>query len=223
MQTTTTFHKATPHLGQGIYLTSDVSEILKLPYHKVKYLMSSFWHGATFGDKGSQAVNFFALIEFYTYYHLREDGFTAKEIKTLHKELSKELNTDYPFASVRIKTPLEKKNKSKIWYEYMGLLIKGDGSNKTYISEFIDPFMKRIEFGDNQLAKRFFPITGTKNVVVDPNHQFGQPVINGTNLQTKTINNLFIAGETKQNICILYDISEDQINDAIKYYTIKVA
>ena len=219
MQVANTHTKEAPHLGQGIYLTSDISEILKLPYHKVQYMIKSFWHGATFGDKKNSAVNFFALIEFYTYYHLRENGFTSSEIKKFHSQLSKEFDTPYPFAFFKIKSPIEKTKKSKIWYEHSGLLIRGDGSNQIHIEHFIEPFLKKIEFGNNALAKRFFPIAGTTNVVVDPLHQFGQPVINGTNLQIKTINRLYLVGETKENICILHDISMEQVDDAIRYYT----
>lgn len=211
-------NKNIPHLGDGIYLPSDVAEILKLPYYKVKYSMNSFWHGVSFGAKGNRAINFFALIEFYTYYHLRADGFTSAQIKKLHNVLSKDLKTAYPFASISVKTPVERNSKSKIWYDFMGNLYKGDGSNKSYIPSFIEPFIKQIEYGDNLIAKRFYPIKDTKNVVVDPLHQFGQPVINGTNLQTKTISNLYTAGETKRNISILYDITEEQVNDAIRYY-----
>lgn len=211
--------KKAPHLGDGIYLTSDVAEILKLPYHKVKYLMNNFWNVITFGEKGNRAINFFALIEFYTYYHLKNDGFTSAQIKKLHQSLSKDLQTNYPFASIKVKTPIDKKPNSKIWFEYMGNLYKGDGSNKPYFPTFIEPFIKQIEYGADLIARRFYPISGTKNIVVDPKHQFGQPVIMGTNLQIKTINNLYLAGETKRNICILYDISEEQVNDAIRYYS----
>lgn len=214
----TSFHRKLPQLGDGIYLTADVAQILKLPYSKVRHLMNNFWHGATFGEIGNRAINFFALIEFYTYYHLRDDGFTPGQIKKFHTNLSKELKTDYPFASIKVKTPIDKNSKSKIWFEFMGSLYKGDGSNKSYIPSFIEPFIKQIEYGKDLIAKRFYPIQDTKNVVVDPLHQFGQPVINGTNLQTKTINYLFVAGETKRNICILYDITEAQVNDAIRYY-----
>lgn len=215
--------KTIPHLGEGIYITSDVAEILKLPYYKVKYLMNNFWHGVTFGEKGNRAINFFALIEFYTYYHLRDDGFTSSQIKKLHKSLSKDLQTMYPFASIKVKTPIDKKPNSNIWFNYMGNLYRGDGSNKPYFPTFIEPFIKQIDYGDDLIARRFYPISGTKNVVVDPLHQFGQPVILGTNLQTKTINNLYIAGETNRNICILYDISEEQVKDAIRFYSTSAA
>lgn len=212
-----------PRLGEGVYLPMDVAQILKLPYHKVKYLMKTFWEGYSFGNERNKAINFFSLIEFYTYYHLREKGYTPKQIKDFHSQLVKAYNTTYPFASINVLTPKKRTKKSKIWYEYQGNVIKGDGRLQPSIQQFVQPFLRQIEFGDDLLAKRFYPLKHTKNVVVDPLHQFGQPVINGTNLQTKTIHRLYDAGETKSNICILYDISGKQVDDAIRLHTRKVA
>jgi|SRR6185312_1327345 uncharacterized protein (DUF433 family) len=219
----TTSQKESPKLGEGIYLPIDVSEILRLPYYKVKYLMNTYWHSYTFGEKRNKAINFYSLIEFYTYYNLRQKGYTSKIIKDFHDMLSKNLHTNYPFASVRVLTPKAKTAKSKIWYEHLGFYLKGDGKQQPHIPSFVKPFLKQVEFGDDLLAKRFYPLHHTNNIVVDPLHQFGQPVINGTNLQTKTIYRLFDAGESKKNICILYDISVDQVDDAIRVHTRKVA
>lgn len=212
-----------PKLGEGIYFPIDVAQILKLPYHKVQYMMKTYWHGTTFGDEGNRAINFYALIEFYTYYNLRKKGYTPKVIKKLHGELSKAYNTPYPFASIEVLTPTKVTGKSKIWYQYKGNIIKGDGKQQPYIQSFVKPFLRQIEFGENLLAKRFYPLNHTENIVVDPLHQFGKPVINGTNIQTKTINTLIDAGETKKNICILYDINEKQVDDAIRLHVRKAA
>lgn len=208
-----------PKIGEGIYLPLDVSIILKLPYHRVKYLMNTFWETYTLGEKGNRAINFFSLIEFYTYYNLREKGYKSKYIKDFHNQLSKAYKTPYPFASVNVLTPKKRTKKSKIYYEYAGNYMMGDGRQQPLILSFVKPFLKQIEFGDDLLAKRFYPLHHTKNVVVDPLHQFGLPVINGTNLQTQTIFNLYDAGEAKGNICILYDISVKQVDDAIRLHT----
>jgi uncharacterized protein (DUF433 family) len=215
-----------PRIGEGIYFPVDVSQILSLKYQKVKYLMNTFWSEYTFGGDRNKAINFYSLIEFYTYYHLKEKGFSSKHIKDFHKKLSKALHTDYPFASIRVVDAKGKKKastKSKIWYDYAGELMRDDRINQPTILSFVKPFLKQVQFGDDLLAKRFFPLKHTENIVVDPLHQFGKPVINGTNLQTKTIFSLFDAGETKSNICILYDISANQVDDAIRLHTRKIA
>ena len=215
-----------PQIGEGIYLPKDVAQILELNYYKVRNLMNSLWSSKTFGSKGSRAINFYSLIEFYIYYHLREKGHSTQQIKTFHKNLSTNLNTPYPFASINVLDPKKKNKKTKktkIWYGYNGTIARDDRINQQTISSFVAPFLKQVEFGDNNIAGRFFPLRHTHNVVVDPHHQFGQPVINGTNLQTKTIFRLYDAGESKDNICNLYEITESQVDDAIRLHTRKVA
>src|SRR5258706_13789135 len=96
--------KATPKLGEGIYLTKDVAKILNLPYQKVYKLMSGFWDAYTFGEERNKAVNFYSLIEFYIYFHCRQNGMPAQRLKKYHTQLSKDLQTHYPFSHFEIMT-----------------------------------------------------------------------------------------------------------------------
>jgi uncharacterized protein (DUF433 family) len=213
-----------PSIGEGIYFPIDVALILKLDYHKVRYLMNTFWKEYTFGEKRNKAINFFSLIEFYTYYHLRENGFTSRHIKDFHQRLAKALQIQYPFASIKVlDRKSEKTSKSKIWFDYKGELMRDDRAIQPTIATFIKPFLKQVVFDQNEMAHQFFPFTHTENIIVDPRRQFGQPVINGTNIQTKTIYRLSESGETKANICKMYDINEKQVTDAIRLHSRKVA
>ncbi|MCC6186528.1 MAG: DUF433 domain-containing protein [Chitinophagaceae bacterium] len=204
---------ALPKIGEGIFLTKDVSSILLLPYAKVRHLLKSFWHGNAFGDDKNLAINFYALIEFYTFFQLRELGVPTSEIKKAHSILSKDLNVKYPFALSGIQT-----DGKKIWYETLGNLIKIDGKKQYAIKEFIKQFLHKVEFGENSLAKRFYPLSNTKQIVVDPMHQFGQPTISGRNITISTIKKLNDAGETINEIALLYDIKETQVVKALEYY-----
>ena len=79
--------------------------------------------------------------------------------------------------------------------------------------------MHRVSYGENQLAIKYFPLEQSKNVAVDPQHQFGDPVVNGTNIKTKSIYSLHLAGETDKKISNLYDIPVKKVRDAIKFHT----
>jgi uncharacterized protein (DUF433 family) len=60
-------------------------------------------------------------------------------------------------------------------------------------------------------------------IVVDPHHQFGQPVIENTNLLAETIYDLCKAGEKKEMLSHLYNISVKEINDAVAFFSTKKA
>jgi uncharacterized protein (DUF433 family) len=218
-----------PRIGEGIYLVKDVSKILHLEYQKVYRWIVGYWSGNldeninyTFGENDNRAINFYSLIEFYTFFKLREKGVSSTEIRRLHTELSRLLKTKYPFAIAQDyfvenrKTP--KTKKTFVYYTYLNSLIKFD-TKKQFSLGFMEKFLERIEFDENNLARRFYPLLHSKNVVVDPKHQFGQPVITGTNIKTQTLFNLYKGGESVEIISSLYNISIEKVRDAISFQT----
>lgn len=207
------YNSATPKIGEGIYFTPDVAEILKLPYHRVQYLMKGFWQAKTFGSERNKAINFFGLIEFNIYYYLRNKGLTSSQIKKLHNKLSKDFETDYPFASLKIKT-----HENQVWLDFKGFLMKADGKLQPSFRQFIEPFLEKIEYGDDFLAKRFFPLKNSKHIVIDPKKQFGKPIISKSGVRTDVIYKFHLGGETNDNICNLYELQPEQVKDAIKYH-----
>ena len=202
-----------PKLNEGIYSTKDISDILDLPYSKVRQSMGGFWQDYTFGAHRDKAINFLTLIEFYTYYKLREIGIKPYVIKKAHTEIAKHLNTPYPFARNIIHT-----DGKGIWYNLLELLINADGTQQINIAQIIEPFLNKIQFNEKNLAEKFFPLAGSNRIVVDPKYQFGQPVIAGTRIKAEIINDFYKAGESITLICKLYKLSKEQVEDAITYY-----
>lgn len=204
--------KNKPQLGQGIFLTRDVANILNLPYSKVRSGMAEFWNDYTFGEKGNKAVNFYTLIEFYTFYQLRKEGISAQMIKKAHQKIGVELNTPYPFAK-NILT-----DGKKIWYEFLENLVNADGKQQIVIKPILLPFLTKIEFNQDNIADKYFPLNKSKAVVIDPRFQFGQPTITGTAIKVETIVQLYNGGESQKNIAALYDLKPAQVKDAIAYH-----
>ena len=219
MNNDTLYKEKQPRLGEGIFLTSDVAEILQLPYAKVRHWIIELWDNRfsisgtySFGGKKNKAVNFYTLIEFYTFFQLRLKGVSAQKIQKAHNTISKELKTRYPFAT-NIRT-----DGKEIWYDYLDELVNANGKQQIDIKSVLDPFLHKIDFGKNNLAELYFPLENSRNVVVDPKRQFGQPIIHGRSLRIETIRKLYEGGETQKNISLLYDLKLSQVDDALRYY-----
>lgn len=209
---------SSPQLGQGIFLVKDISDILNLDYEKVHRWIHGYWDEhfkTTFGKKKTTAINFYSLIEFYTFFELRKTH-SAQFLRKAHAIMAEELNTPYPFATADAFDFEHKGKRKRLYYEKDGNIINIDGKHQISLS-FVKPFLEKIEF-DNGIAKRFFPLENSKNIVVDPLRQFGQPIINGTSIKAETVYNLHQGGETDETICILYDLTLDKVQDAISYY-----
>lgn len=207
-------------LGEGIFLVTDVARILELPLPSVRHWLLEFWNKKfgteygkySFGDDKNRAVNFLTLIEFIAFAKLRQHGISAQRIQKFHKDLSLILNTKYPFAETKLLT-----DKKQLWYGRFDQIVRHDGKQQLTLEKFVAPYLKKIEFDQNMIAQRYFPLGKKKNVVIDPNHQFGQPTIVGTNIKVKTIYSLYEGDESVESICHLYDLNHQQVDDAIHF------
>ncbi len=170
------------------------------------------WDTYTFGIKGNKMVNFKTLIEFYTFYQLREQGLSSQKIKKYHAQIAEDLKTKYPFA---IKLMINKKD---IYYEKFENLIKADGKIQFDIKPLLAGFLNKIEFNDDDIADRYFRLENSKDVVIDPKMQFGQPTITGTGIKAEIINSFIEGGDSKETVCRMYNLDMKQVEAAILYF-----
>jgi uncharacterized protein (DUF433 family) len=213
-----------PMLGYGIYTIPDVSRILRLPQNKVRKWLYEYWNNRfahnsvakySWGEGRDLSVSFFALIEFYTFYQLREHGVSAQKIQIAHESISKMLQTNYPFATSKILTD----GNSVLFSPDVNSILNADRTLQYNLKEIIEQFCLKIEFNSDLLAQKYFPDGRDSSVVIDPHHQFGQPIINSTNIPIKTLFNYFKGGEKIGFICSLYDLSDKQVKDALRFYS----
>lgn len=218
-----TFHKK--QLGSGIYTIPDISNFLSIPKYKVRRYLNEYWNersgkkffNETYSwsvDNKIKAVNFYTLIELYTCFHLQSLGVSPKEILKSRTAIIKDLNIPYPFASDKILS-----DGKKIWFEFKDSIVKADGSKQTEFVEFIREFANKIEFNSSKIAEKFWPAGKQSDVVINPHNQFGQPILNGTNINAEVIYSMYESGEPIDAIGILYDITSKQVKDAISFYT----
>lgn len=223
MQTKDFNHK----LGAGIYTVPDVAFILGLPAGKVRRWLNEFWDSRlaekdnkySWGEGRDKATNFYTLMEFYVFYQLRELNVSTNRILTAHEDIASQLNTPYPFASSKMLTD----GKNILFTMEDGTVVKADKSKQAAFKEIIKNFCKKIEFSEADIAERFYPMGKDKKIIVDPHHQFGQPVIEDTNILAETVFDLYQAGESPEFISRLYQLKVKEVEDAIALFTPKRA
>jgi uncharacterized protein (DUF433 family) len=221
--TATILHKNA--LGHGIYTSTDIAQLLDIPRSKVARYLKNYWDDRLgkelFNDNYSwesekgkvKAVNFHVLIELYVCFKLQEFGVKPKRILEARKNIAQETKTQYPFATSKVLT-----DKRKIWYKFQDLIIDADGTRQTNFEEIISDYIKNIDFDEQQQAVKFYPNGRKSNVVVNPHNQFGQPTIEGTNINAETIYAMYKSGESLESIIYLYDLNLKSVNDVIAFY-----
>lgn len=212
-------------LGNGIFTTQEIAQILRLPYYKVRKWITQYWDGelGDFYEKNyswsinnSKAVGFHTLIEFYVMMQFAEAGVKTREVLNAHKELSTFYKTNFPFATKEVLDNIHT-DKSKIYLNRNGDTISLDGS-KQFNLEIIKIFFQNLDFDNDMLASRFWPLGKKHKIVCDPHHKFGQPVISGTNIQSEAIYKMFLAEEPISFIASVYEITVKDVKDAIEFH-----
>lgn len=211
-------------LGHGVYTIPDISKLLGIDRRKVNRYISEYWDERTGrklfndsytwkADNSAKAVNFYVLIELFSFFKLQELGVKTRKILKSREQMAEELKVEYPFASAPLLT-----DGNKIWYKFEEDIVNADGSSQTNFVKIIESFAQKVDFRPDNLAERFYPAGKSNSIVVDPHHQFGQPVIKGTNVNTEVIFSMYQSGEPIKAIGILYDLTEKEVNDAVNFY-----
>lgn len=212
-------------LGNGIFTTQEIAQILRLPYHKVRKWITQYWDGelGNFYEKNyswsinnSKAVGFHTLIEFYVMMQFAEAGVKTKEVLKAHKELSVFYKTNFPFAQKEVLDNIHT-DKSKIYLNRNGDTISLDGS-KQFNLDIIKVFFQNLDFDNDMLASRFWPLGKNHKIVCDPHHKFGQPTISGTNIQSDVIYKMYLAEEPIAFIASIYEVTIKEVKDAIEFH-----
>lgn len=215
-----------PILGTGIYTIPDVASILKLPYFKVNKWINVFWDGKlgkefqqmyTWNIGLNKAVNFYTLVELNIFYQLSKAGVSSGEILEAHKQLSKDFNSPYPFAMKNVINSLRTDGR-KVLIETSQSDIHSLAKGKQFYLTFIRDYLKNLDFDNGDLALRYWPIGKDHSIVCDPHHKFGMPVINGTNIQTQVIYDMYKSNEPIEFISSLFDITSSQVLDVVKFH-----
>ena len=208
--------------GRESTLPPDISLILGVPQKRIRWYINEIWdnrfgrktfnqrYSWTVGDR--KAVNFHVLIEFYVVSQLRSLGVSTRSIFKARNAIAQELSVAYPFATSDLLT-----DGKHIWYKFQDLMVNADGTKQLNFNQIIERYCQKIDFGMNRLAERFWPKGKENSIVVDPHHQFGQPIISGTNITARVLHSMHQAGEPVRVLSGWYEISEKQVKDAIEF------
>ena len=218
-----------PELGKGIYSIPDAAQILSMPTNNVRSWVNKYWEhdflgtkdnsGYTWGEQREKAFDFLTLIEIIAVDSFREIGVSFPKIKLAHQKLSEMLKTKYPFAHAELMS-----DGNNVFYDIESSLLELSEKQQFSFTELVAPYCKKIDFQQKtHLAERFWPLGKDHQIVVDPHHSFGRPVITGTNITTDAILNLLKAGEKPEFVASIYDLSLSEVKDVELFMSLNAA
>lgn len=208
-------------LGEGIYTSSDVANILKISKTRARYLINQYLDNK-FRDQqsfkykietnGSYSVNFLALIEIFVFEKFRSFKVPAKKVINFHDYLSHTFDSHYPFAMTNFLV-----SGRDLYFQINDDWVSGDEKLQIGLKDIVEFLGDKIEYEEG-IASKFYPLGKGTSIVVDPEYRFGQPVLKDTNLLVENLYDLYLAEKKDfKYVAELYDISEQQMKDVLEY------
>lgn len=170
-------------------------------------------------DPDKPVLSFLNLVEAYVLASLRrKHRIKMRKIRLALSYLEDELGSEHPLATEQLESA-----GGSLFIKKYGQLIDLPESGQTAIKEVLRPYLQRIEHDATGLAERFYPVRkpadafAPKVVVIDPEISFGRPTIAGRGVSVVALVDRFRAGESMADLADDYDLTTQQIEEAIRY------
>jgi uncharacterized protein (DUF433 family) len=159
--------------------------------------------------RGWPSVPFIAVVEAYVLRALRDLGLRKDKIREAAAEVRRTLGTPYALATKRIMT-----DGVDIFVHYADDDMARVGDGQRPFREMIDGYLHYIDWDARDgfastLRLRQYPDIAP--VIIDPRFGWGAPVVASIKVPVDAVVNLWLAGESLENVAYEYDLTRDQV------------
>jgi len=217
-------------LNTGIYTIPDASRLTRVSTGRIRRWMRGYdfqsgtgrhhspalWKGQLDPIASSWALGFLDLVEIKCVDSFLKAGVNWKMLRKAHEIGVKMFREDHPFCTHRFAT-----DGREIFVELHGetgekSLLEIVSSQKVF-SQIIEPFFKELEFEAGDVLARWRPKTTRHLVVLDPGRSFGRPIVDSHGIPTEVLAKSAAASRSIKEVARWYELSEDEIKDAIEF------
>ena len=213
--------KTMEHLGVGLYTPAEAARYAKLHQAAVtRWLFPGDRHEPVFTPrlkKDAHIVTFPDFIQLLAVRRARADQISLQKIRQAIERAQKNYNVDFPLAYKHSLVYFDNELHIEL-YDNEIVQLTGEHPGQGLIRQIIEPFMKRIEFSDDGMAERFTLFTWSgRNVVMDPEIQFGQPLVAKTGYPADVLVAAYLAEGSSEAAAAAYGVDEADIETAIAF------
>lgn len=159
--------------------------------------------------------SFINLVEAHVLVALRRTHHVPMQrIRRAVRWLSDHKNSAHPLAEVDLAT-----DGYSLIVDHLGQMVSASAGGQIALPGIMDRYLRRIERDSRLTPVRFFPFTYDncpKTIVMDPQVEYGRPVVTGTRIETAMIFDRFTGGESMQMIADDYDLDLPAVEEALR-------
>ena len=168
--------------------------------------------------KGSELLSFQNLVESHLLKAIRRHHrVPLQRVRKAIRFVERKLGLQHPLISARFET-----DGVDLFVHELGRVLNASREGQVAIREALQASLRRVEYDRDGLAARLFPFVRSdytaepKSVVIDPRVSFGRPVLHETGVPTSVVRSRLKAGEPLTSIASDYQITLDQLGDALR-------
>lgn len=177
-------------------------------------------------DPGRKLLSFNNLVEAHVLRALRLDreggrpGASIRDIRNALDYAERELGIDRLLLRPDLLT-----DRQHLFLDHLGQLVNLSRSGQIAMREMLDQHLRRIERDEAGLPMRLYPF-GQKPadlpaerpaIAIDPAVGFGRPIVRRRGISTQVLVERIDAGEELQDVAEDYDLTPEEVRDAILY------
>jgi uncharacterized protein (DUF433 family) len=217
-------------VGKGTYTIADASRLTGVPAMSVKRWTSGYkykhggrWRRTPPIIKPEVSVDrvpvltFSDLIELRVLHVLRTKGVSHPAIRVASERAQALLNTSHPFSHARFKTD----GRAIILEAMAGVedsalldLVR----DQFEFNAVVRPLLSDVlDYDDTETPRRWWPLTHQRQVVIDPQRRFGQPIVAKEGLPTRTLAKAVGIEGDSASVAWWYEVSQQAVQDAVEY------
>jgi uncharacterized protein (DUF433 family) len=211
----------------------DAALLLHIHYGKLRRWAAGYWYSAAAEDRFSEPVvpadadelderilSFRDLMELAVVAFFRGEGVSMQVVRAARARAQRLFGTEYPFATERLHTDgrgifselsaVEDVPHGRLQLE----LSKGQLAYKDLVEPF---FRNSVDFGQDGLAAKYWPMGRGKPVLLDARRAFGRPIIGRSGTPTFVLYQMRQAGEHADRIASWYSLTRAELDAALEY------
>lgn len=212
-------------LDREIYSYGDVDRLVGLHPGTARRWLDGYSRGDRFYEPvlreqttGSDAVTWGEMVEARLLAEFRSKKVSLQRLRPAIIRLREEFGP-YPLAHARPFLDVEGRELVRNVQDSVGLdeklYLVVVRNNQTMITEATDRFQSSVKYNQSGFVQSLRPERRTPAVVMDPARTFGQPMIR--NVRTDVLAEDFRAGTSREEIAELYDLTAEQVDEALRF------
>lgn len=212
-------------LGVGIYTLREASRLSGVEPRRVRRWLTGYkssqghysplWKSQIETINGNHAAGFRDLLELRFIHFFLDKGVSLRTLKRVQSKLSEHSGLLHPFCSGRYVTDGSHILEDARDVEDQAFIDVLTGQKE--FAKILDAFIHQLDF-EGETAARWWPMGKKEPVVIDPERNFGHPIISQSGVETEVLAQAVKAnGGSAHEVSRWYEIPVGAVEAALRY------